>query len=118
MTKSETNKLDKLAREKARENYGKRCIICGNENVNIHHLEGRRIKSCRWYLPNLVPLCALHHTFGTFSAHQSPLRFYKAMLDLVGQKYLDDVQKQSLKIFKGTYQTVLDYLEGKIKNYV
>jgi hypothetical protein len=117
MKRSEINKLDKIAREKVRENFDGKCAYCGKGNANLHHIEGRRILSCRWYFPNLILLCPLHHTFGTFSAHQSPLKFHSFLVDTFGNKFLMDIQKQSNKSFKGSYQDVLDYLEGRINNY-
>lgn len=118
MLNKDRNKLDKLAREKARDNFDGKCAICGKENANVHHIEGRRILSCRWYLPNLILLCPLHHTFGLFSAHQSPLQFHAFLLDTYGDKFIKDIRKQANKTFKGTYETVLSYLNNEINNYV
>ena len=117
MKKVEIKKLDKLFREIIKEEYSNKCIICGKTDyLNVHHVEGRRIKSLRWYLPNGVLLCSGHHTFGMFSAHQSPMRMRKELVDIFGTKWERDILKKSNLTFKGTFQTVQDYLEGK-KDY-
>ncbi|HCJ67554.1 MAG TPA: hypothetical protein DHV62_09635 [Elusimicrobia bacterium] len=116
MKKSEEKKLDQLVREKCKENF-KACVVCGNTVVNVHHIEGRRNRATRWYLPNLVSLCAGCHTFRTMSAHQSPLRMRKFFIDSFGKKWEQDLIMQSNKVCKTTYEKVKDYLEGLTDNY-
>lgn len=114
MTKKETNKLDKLWRQAVKDHYGEGCLICNKkEGLNIHHYIGRRNRATRWYIPNGCSLCPYHHTFSIWSAHQNPEWFRKEMLDRRGTKWMKELERQSNKIFKGTYQDVLDHLEGK-----
>jgi len=118
MKKSDIKKLDACSRERCKEEYGDRCVICGQSgNINIHHYIGRRMRSCRWYIPNLVPLCPKHHTLGLWSAHQNPEYFRIAMIDRRGKQWLEDLTNQSNKTFKGTYEDVLAYLKGEKDNY-
>jgi len=119
MKKSEIKKLDTLSRKRCKEEYGVRCLICGRTGyLNIHHYTSRRMRSCRWYIPNLIPLCPKCHTFGLWSAHQNPEWFRKQMLDLRGKKWLDDLVARSNKIYKGSYERVLKYLNGEIEDYL
>ncbi len=121
MTKQQIKKLDIIWAKKVKENASFRCEIeGGGESVcslNSHHYIGRRNRSTRWYIPNGVCLSSLRHTFGTQSAHQDPEYFRKCMIDLRGQAWLDDIIKQSNKIFKGSYEDVLEYLNGNSENY-
>lgn len=117
MKKKEIKKLDKLWSEKVRDNFGK-CIVCGKKEIlNAHHYIGRRNRATRWYLPNGIPLCPGHHTFGIKSAHQDPEWFRQECLQLYGEIWLEDIVKESNKIFKGTYDEVLRHLEGGIDRY-
>lgn len=112
MSKSEIKRLDKLWREKALEFWGDTCEICDKPNPNVHHYIGRRNRAVRWYIPNSVPLCPLHHVFGTQSAHQDPEWFRTIMLNIRGEKWLRELVKESNKISKKSYEEVLKYLEN------
>ncbi len=121
MTKSENKKLLKIWGEKVFENAGNKCEItdttADNCQLHPHHYFGRRNRATKYYIPNVVCLSAVRHTLGVMSAHENPEWFRKEMLDIRGDKWLTDLIKQSNKVFKGTYQDVLDYLEGKKENY-
>lgn len=81
------NKLDKCWRDKVKEK--KFCEICGRkENLNAHHIIGRRNLNLRWDLRNLCVLCPYCHTFGINSAHQNPLFF----LDWMKKHRPDDLK--------------------------
>lgn len=68
-------KLDK-AWSKSILSKGK-CEVCGkSENLNGHHIEGRRNMALRWDTRNGVCLCAGCHVFKKESAHQSPEWFH------------------------------------------
>lgn len=125
MTKKEIKDLDKLFSKKVKEEAGEKCEITGNEEdyndecqLHPHHFVGRRNRATRWYLPNGILLSASKHKLSLWSAHENPEWFRGQMLDIRGKKWLDDVIKQSNKVFKGNYETVLKYLNGEIDNYV
>ncbi len=122
MTKSETRKLDKIFKEKLFENAGYMCEITGqNQNecqLHPHHYIGRRYKSLRWWIPNGICLSAAKHTMSIWSAHQNPEWFRKEMIDRRGQKWIDDLHKRSNLVFKGKFEAVKEYLEGKRKDYL
>jgi ribosomal protein S14 len=80
-------KLDKLWSEKIRQKG--RCEICGRkENLNSHHIIGRRSLNLRWDIRNGCCLCPACHTFSTNSAHQNPLFF----LDWLKKHRPDDLK--------------------------
>jgi len=85
--------------------------------LNTHHFVGRRNRSTRWYYPNGIPLCPSHHTFGLQSAHQHPSWFQKEMLLVWGDKWLEDLEEQSLKVCKASFEEVKAYLKGETDNY-
>lgn len=80
-------KLDKLWSQKIKEKGA--CEICGKkENLNSHHIIGRRSLNLRWDLRNGCLLCPYCHTFSTNSAHQNPLFF----LDWMKKHRPDDLK--------------------------
>lgn len=119
MTNSEIRKLDKIWRDKVKEDANYRCEIDGTTDcvLNSHHYIGRRNRSTRWYLPNGICLSVARHKFSTKSAHEDPEYFRKMMLEIRGKKWLKDIYKQSNKPCKATYEEVLKYLNGDSNNY-
>lgn len=86
------------------------CEVCGKtENLNAHHLIGRRDLSLRWELMNGVCLCAGCHTFKLRSAHQDPIWFHQWLLENKGQDYLDELNSlRELKSYKiSDYELIL-----------
>ena len=122
MRKSEIKKLDTQWSLKVKEDAKFRCEISGLQKgqcqLNSHHFIGRRYRSLRWWLPNGVCLSASSHTMSIWSAHENPNWFRSEMLDRRGKKWLDDLTARSNLIFKGTYQQVKDYLDGKSDDYL
>ncbi len=121
MTKSEDKKLLAIWKQKVFENAIWKCEISGQTppavQLHCHHYFGRRNRATRYYIPNGILLAALYHTMGIQSAHENPKWFRGKMLNVRGKKWLTDLIRQSNKTFKGTYETVLEYLEGKTLNY-
>lgn len=96
------------------------CEVCGKQNdecqLHGHHYYGRRSKSTRWDLPNGFCLCALHHTLGIQSAHESPEWFRTEVLRIRGKQWLNDLRKKFNKPKKWTIDELLE-LEIKLKEY-
>jgi len=92
------NKLDTLVSQICRkQGY---CTICNKSNgvLNAHHFRTRKIKTLRWYLPNLVCLCVHHHTWDQkFSAHKTPEAFKKRMIEIKGEQWYLDIEKKSVE---------------------
>jgi len=116
MLKRERDKLDKLWSKKIMENS--RCAICGMPADDPHHFKTKKQgNSLRWYLPNGIPLCRQHHNAHLYSAHHSPDWFNTQIKALRGKDYIEDIDRQAKIIFKGNYQQILNYLEGRTNNY-
>lgn len=122
MTKKSIKKLDKIWSLKVKEDANFRCELSrlSKEQCQLHshHFIGRRHRSLRWWLPNGVCLSASKHKLDIWSAHENPEWFREQMLDLRGKKWLDSLVARSNLIYKGSYEKVKDYLDGKIKDYV
>ena len=108
---------DKLWREEVIKLYGAKCVICGDDKINIHHIVGRRNKSTRWYRGNGVPLCAGHHTFFEVSAHQHPLWFRNEMIRSRGEDWERDLNAESNKIWSKDFNKVKQYLNWEVDSY-
>lgn len=121
MKKAEINKLDNLALKTCKEEAGNRCEICGKGKdevqLHAHHVIGRRHRSLRWDVDNLVCLCATHHVMGKQSAHENPFWFDKEIVGMRGEAWKYNLEKKAQVICKTDYQTVKDYLDGKRDNY-
>lgn len=117
MTGEQITKLDRLWSQKVLEDS--KCFLCGKPADDPHHFRTKKHGfSVRWYIPNGIPLCRQHHNAHVYSAHLKPDWFNTQVKAMKGQEYIDEMEHQSNKIFKGTYEEVLDHLEGKINNYL
>lgn len=69
-----TKRLDAAWSLEVKRRAGYRCEVCGKRNnLNSHHIVGRRNRNLRWDLRNGVCLCVSHHKFGLQSFHEDPL---------------------------------------------
>lgn len=119
MTKKEIKELDNLWAKMVKNDAGLKCELSGECNCQLHphHYIGRRNRATRWYLPNGVCLSASRHTMSIWSAHQNPEWFRQEMLQIRGDKWLEDIIKQSSKVCKTDFDTVKAYLGGELDNY-
>ena len=68
MKKLTKAKVDTLWSRLVKERDGYKCIICGKtENLNSHHLYGKKSHRMRYLLDNGVTLCRYHHKYGVHS---------------------------------------------------
>lgn len=122
MKKTEIKKLDTKWALKVKEEVNFICELSGLNKeqcqLNSHHFIGRRYYSLRWWLPNGVCLSVSKHKFDIWSAHENPEWFTRQMLDRRGQKWLNELKVRSNLIFKGSYERVKDYLDGKREDYL
>lgn len=86
-TKRMSDKLDSLWSKLIR-SVG-RCEYChSTENLNAHHIFGKRNHSVRWDLDNGVCLCVSHHVYSTdFSAHLTPTLFTNWIIERNGEAW-------------------------------
>lgn len=69
-------------------NQGLTCMICGSEQIEIHHID----QGAKGRADNrTVPLCAEHHR-GKFSPHGAEKRSFEA-------KYMDSMESYAEKLF-------------------
>ncbi len=96
------NKLDKICSEIVRaRGY---CVWCGNKDtLQCCHIYSRANLQTRWYLNNLLCMCAGCH----FKAHQRPTEFTEFVKNFLGdEKYLELRNKANeTKVF-ATYELV------------
>ncbi len=110
MKKSESNKLDKLWREKVKERDEHKCRVCGSTSyVNAHHVVGRRNHQVRWILDNGIALCSGCHTFKTRSAHQDPQWFINWWESTYPER-TKKVSELKNRLDKPDYDKLLEYL--------
>lgn len=109
MTKQEIKKLDKIVETACKKNTDYRCEICGAPKeiaqIHVHHIIGRRHRSTRFILENVVTLCAKHHTMGLWSAHENPGWFLEEIRDLRGDKWWKKLNELSYKVNKMDFET-------------
>lgn len=111
MTKLEIKKLDKKWREKINERDNGRCVYCGGDGNNAHHIVGRRNRSTRWLLDNGILLCYRDHTFGQGSFHQDPQETMKWFENKYPDRYESILKRKNL-ILKQTYEEVMGELDN------
>jgi hypothetical protein len=89
---------DKVWSEAVKVIAGHKCEMCGKtENLNSHHVFGRRALSTRWKLENGVCLCAGHHIQ---IAHQKPVEFAMWIVGKRGEDWYDALKKSHYEICK------------------
>lgn len=72
---------------------GNKCeVCCGKENLNSHHIYSRTKHSVRWLPENGVCLCVNHHIGFGFSAHKTPVDFTVWLMQLKGEKFMEDLR--------------------------
>ena len=96
-----TNKLDKLASILVR-SKGK-CVRCGNdqyEKLQCCHIYSRTYRSVRWYLDNLLCLCAGCHFWG----HKNPLEFAEFVKNYLGELRYEQLKSVAISTKKWTIE--------------
>jgi 5-methylcytosine-specific restriction endonuclease McrA len=107
------NKADALLQKYIREKHnGELCWRCGEKYVTVghHFIYKAQSNSCRYYLPNIIPLCRDCHRY----AHTWQNLFAKQMALKLGQSWSDDIDavaKQKEKFTLDWIQTKLEILE-------
>ena len=104
------NKCDKLLQDYIRAKYGKvLCYLCGNRysEVGHHFVYKSQSNACRFYLPNIIPLCMKCH----FDIHCHPSMNDAKITLKMGKEWYDDLEElkhQSQKFNK-------DWVESNFK---
>jgi len=99
---------------------GNKCEHCSKvDYLNSHHIFGRSNLAVRWDLENGICLCPGHHTFNTFSAHQSPA-FVDWIKEHIGIERYRRIEARSYTIRKWTIpelEELLKEFKEEIKEY-
>ena len=64
--------------------FGKPC----STQMNASHIKSRRFRNLRWDVRNCICACVSCHRY----QHDHPDESYKALVGLLGQKHMDDLQ--------------------------
>ncbi len=87
------NALDRKWKEFIKSRAGGQCEFCGEgERLNAHHIYDRSIRRLRWDIDNGMALCPLHHKFGEWSAHNSPIEFIEWLKDIRGGEWYKEIR--------------------------
>lgn len=90
------------------------CDFCAyTETLQCAHIYSRSYRNLRWYLNNLLCLCAACH----FEAHKKPIEFTFKVQNILGEEKLSDLVLKSQSIKKWTLDELISY-EEKLKNYL
>ena len=80
------------------------CLLCGNETqVAHHHLRKSTSNACRYYIPNLVPLCTICHC----KLHHDEILWTGRVVEIMGFDWLHDLEekkKETVKISQTYYK--------------
>lgn len=90
MKKPKNVSLDNLWSKTVKDRAGNKCEYCGKDSgLNSHHIFSRSNKRVRWDLDNGICVCVLHHVFGMFSAHKSPIEFVEWLKEYRGIEWYE-----------------------------
>jgi len=79
---------------------GFKCEKCNDRKIlKSHHVITKGNKAVRWDVDNGVCLCRKHHTVSSsFSAHKTPKKFKKWIIEKRGEGWYNKLKKRSIKI--------------------
>jgi len=86
-------KADKLLQDYIRAKHkGELCWVCGEKPIvcGHHFIYQSQSLSCRYYLPNLIPICRDCHLY----AHRWQNLFSAKMTAKLGEAWLNDIEEQ------------------------
>lgn len=118
MLRPQIRKLEKMAKDIAKERDGYRCFICGITKeqgalIDGHHIVGSNNYATKWCPDNIVTVCRSHHSMNKYSFHKDPECFEKWK-----QKYPQRWERvKELKQHEGVKHIYEDELE-KLQNWL
>jgi 5-methylcytosine-specific restriction endonuclease McrA len=99
------NKADAILQEYIRTKHkGELCWHCGDKYVTVghHYIYKSQSLSCRYYIPNLIPLCRDCHLF----AHRWQNLFNTKLALKMGQEWFDDIEARRFEKAKFTKEWI------------
>jgi predicted restriction endonuclease len=80
------NKAEKQVYEKTFELFNGLCAICGNNQINMHHIRYGTLRGGRQtYMGNVIPLCKKHHDL----VHTNKKKYMPILIDMINKKMED-----------------------------
>lgn len=72
---------EKQVYKKTLELFNNCCAICGNNQVQLHHI---RYGACgrKTYMGNVIPLCKYHHDL----VHSNKRKYQQKLIDIIEEK--------------------------------
>lgn len=111
LSRGQEKSLDELWSKAVKARASFRCEMCCQykDNLQAHHVIGRRNKTLRHIISNGCSLCPKHHMF----AEQNGVAFAEWILKQRGQQWWENLQvyARAVKVFK-EYSVVKAYLEA------
>lgn len=107
------NKADKELQDYIKAKHkGELCWLCGNVPMTVghHFVYKSQSNACRFYLPNIIPLCQSCH----FDIHCHPSMNNGKLTLKLGKEWFDDLEErkhQSQKFTKEWVETNLKILQ-------
>lgn len=114
LTRGQEKELDRLWAIAVKKRAWDKCEVenCWNENLQAHHIKGRRNKTLRHIVSNGCSLCAKHHMW----AEQNGVDFAQWIIKNRGKKWWDDLNEyaREVKVWKD-FTIVKQYLNEFIE---
>lgn len=80
------NKAEKQVYEKTIELYNGQCAICGNNQIQLHHIRYGTLRGGRkTYMGNVIPLCKKHHDL----VHANKKKYMPILIEMIDRKTED-----------------------------
>lgn len=90
------NKCDKTLTPLIKKLHPK-CLLCGNDTqVAHHHFKKSTSSACRYYIPNLIPLCTPCH----MRLHHDEILWTGRVVKSMGMEWLEDLEEEKQKEVK------------------
>ena len=86
----------KIKRKQTKSYYGDKCVICGTEKVDTHHLTYKRINKEN-HKTDLLPLCRKHHYEVHDYAKNNNFNIWNATMKLT-RDYRKEAENNSKKL--------------------
>lgn len=107
---------DKIWSLEVKRRAGNKCEYCGKDHgLNSHHVFSRSNRIVRWDLDNGVCVCVLHHVFGLFSAHKSPIEFIEWLKEKRGIEWYERLRIKAREISKQSTEELTEEMKRRTK---
>lgn len=74
-------KEEKEVYQRTIELYNGQCAICGNNQINLHHIRYGAVGR-KTYMGNVIPLCKKHHDL----VHTNKKKYMPILIEMINKK--------------------------------